>query len=153
MFGNRIAYRTWQLVAGTLHIVVERKLRIKLRIDVFGLLHFRLFGLYTSLLSHIHIIRIGFENNGLLVFQVGNDTVSQSYSLTEVTLQHLAQQVHIVSLQILIEEGTGHPKQQSLRSRFVRLEDDGLKPSLVLVGLHCIANNGETIIPEWFWTC
>ena len=56
MFGNRIAYRTWQLVAGTLHIVVERELRIKLRIDVFGLLHFRLFGLYTSLLSHIHMI-------------------------------------------------------------------------------------------------
>lgn len=146
MLGNGITDRPRQFVARSLHIVVERKFGVQLGVEVFRLTG-RLLTLQSALFCYIDIIGVGLYYYGLVVCLVGYNTVCQTNSLSEVTLQHLAEQVYIVGLQILIKIGTRHPYQQRLRSRLIRLEHYRFEPSLVLVGLHCIAYHGETIVP------
>ena len=107
MFCNRQSHRTWQLVAGTLHIIIEGEFRIKLGINVFKLLWFCRVSLCLWLLcqspalSLINISRISFHILGQPVFLIRYHTISEPDAIAEIAIKDLAQQANIVLFQVL----------------------------------------------------
>ena len=139
MLSDRQSHRTWQLVAVTLHIIIEGEFRIKLGVNVFKLLWFCRVILYLWLLcqslalSLINISRISFHILGQLVLLIRYHPISETDAITEIAMQDLAQQANIVLFQVLIYEWTWNLNQQSLGRRLVRLKDYWSKPCIILL--------------------
>ena len=157
MLGDRESYGTRQLIALALHIVVERQLRVELCLDVFRLrllcsgILFRVTKFWTDVTGILLVQRQRRSaTRGILHHY---HTIGQTNTITEVLMQYLTQQVHEVCLQVLIEEGTRNPHQQSLRSRLVRLEDDGLEPRIIVLLRDILTDERKTIVPKSFRTC
>ena len=78
---------------------------------------------------------------------VGHHTILQSDALSEASVQHLAQQVDKVLLQVLVYKGAGYLYEYHLLSFIKLLEDDRLEPCIVYLLGDVLAYERKRLVP------
>ena len=79
---------------------------------------------------------------------IGGDDIAQADTTTKITIEGTANQIHIVFLQIFVEESTGYTQRQFVFLRNEGNELNGLKPRGKLLLAHVGFNHLQTICPQ-----
>ena len=146
---DALAHAARQLVAVALYECREGHLAVQLRIQF--LRHHRVQHRRTlvgpTLRLHSHLGLLALEALRQTMLAVGHHTVGQPHAVTERPAQHLAQQVYVVLLQVLVHKRARHLNKHRLRRFRKRLEDDGLEPRVILLLGHVFADQRKRVLP------
>ena len=155
MLCNRQTDRTRQLIGVTLDETLECLMQVKLGIDVMGngIQHLR----RLIALSGWHWVDIdglaAFYVYRHVVLLVGHHTIVQLDICTETTTEHLAQQCHIVLLQILVHVHTRYLHEESPAVFVVVLEGYWREPCSELLLRDVLLNQTKAVVPKRLWIC
>ena len=141
-------------VRSTFYEVLECLMDIQLRIQVAGnnIQHVRRF---IASDGRLRAINIGstltfYLLNDTMLF-ICDDTISKLNVLTKASCQRLAQQSHIVLLQILIHVHTRYLYEKSPAVLVVILEDDWREPRSELLLRDVVLNQTKAVVPKRLW--
>ena len=155
MLGDGEADGAWQLIRVALDEVLERLLRVELRVELLGhggIKDRRCLIATVSGLRHVYGGAVALNILRDLMDLVGHDTVTQPDIFAEDSCEYLTQQAHVVLLQVLVDVRAWNLHQEFVLRLGVGLQDDGCKPRFkLLLGNVCL-DQTKAFVPKRLMT-
>ena len=152
VLGYRLSYRPWQLVAGSLDVVVERLPRVEPWVESLRPLRFAALRLHHALAlglsgwGSLHL-RLHHRRFAYLIVLRFCYKVLQLCMLTKDLAQHMAEKFYIIAFEIFTDIATCHLDSNRPLCLLVMEEDQRFEPRSILLGGYTVAYQRKNLFP------